>query len=209
MAYREVKLDERGLDFVLGHLRGANRLCDGLSRAVETASGHVFTAVPDDAKADHIYDFEIGGLLPENLDMSRGVHHGLGSLMQVADLAVLRANLILETLSAYPEAVCLCDDFNPRWSEGIARSTPNAFGVGDETYHLLTAQSGIEVIANTLRFTDTVWHGVAAICLQHLHRPPSRKVEPEALADCALSVVELTCTAYDREGFIGWRRYDR
>ena len=126
--------------------------------------------------------------------------------MQVADLAVLRATFTLETLDAHPGAICLCDDFNPRWSEEIARSTPHAFGVGEETYHLLTARSGLEVVVDTLRFTDTVWHGVAAVCGQSIHLPPDRNVAPEALADCARSVIQLTCTAYDREGFVAWRR---
>jgi hypothetical protein len=104
-------------------------------------------------------------------------------------------------------SLCLCDDFNPRWSEQTARANHDAFGVDEETtYHLLTAQSGLEAIADRLRFTDTVWHGAAAVCLKRLHLPLDRNVDPDALADCALSVVELTCTACDREGFVAWGR---
>ena len=211
MAHRQVELDERGLDYVLGHLRGVNCLCDGLARVVEKVPGRVFTAIPSHADADGIYNFELGGLLPANLDMSQAVSlgPGRGTLTPVAGLAIVRASLILETLVANPRAVCLCDDFNPRWSDDTARSTPDAFGVGEETYHLLTARSGLEVIADTLRFTDTVWHGVAAVCLNPLRIPPDRNVGQDTLANCAQSVVELTCTAYDREGFVTWRRNER
>ncbi len=105
----------------------------------------------------------------------------------------------------HPAEIFLCDDFNPRWSEELERSSAGAFGVGEETYHLLTARSGFEVVVDTLRFPDTVWHGVAAVCGQPIDFPPDRNVDPDALADCARSVMLLTCTAYDRESFVGWR----
>jgi len=56
----------------------------------------------------------------------------------------------------------------------------------------LTERSGLDAIVDTLRFTDTVWHGVAAVRLKHLHLSPDRNVDPDALSDSALSVVELT-----------------
>lgn len=90
MAYRQVDLDRRGLDYVLRHLRGVNRLCDGLVRVVETVQGQVFTILPDDTHADRIYDFERGGMLRENLDMARAIPigDGQGVLAPVADLAI-------------------------------------------------------------------------------------------------------------------------
>ena len=206
MAHRRIDLDDRGRDYVLEHLRNVNYLCRQLAAVVERVDGRTYTLVPDDADVAHIYDFERGGLLRENLDPSRAIYLGPGQgvLMPVADLASLRGGLILQTLNAHPGGVCLCDDVNPTWNSAVALSTPDAFGVGDETYHLLTAASGLETIVDTISFTDAVWHGVAAICRSGLQPSPDRSVEPEALAECAQSVVQLSCTAYDREGFVVW-----
>lgn len=211
MAHRQVDLDQRGRDYVLAHLRGVNRLCDGLARAVEGVGGHVFTVVPDDVTADRVYDFATGGLLSENRDIARAaaLGPGRGSLMSVANLETLRAARTLDALVAHPGAVCLCDHVQSRWGEEAVGPGSNAFGVGDETYHLLTAQSGLEVITDTLRSGDALWHGVAAVCLKPIHVPAERTVDPDALTACALSALELTCTAYDGEGFLTWIRNDR
>jgi hypothetical protein len=211
VAIRWIELDRRGLEYIFEHLRGVNRLCTELLGVVERDDGTVFTLIPDDFDDHRAYDFEAGGLLEENLDWSRAVSlgSGQGTLMPVADLAAERASLILDSLNEHRGAVCICDDFNPRWSEEIARSAPTAFGVGNETYHRLSVQDGLDRVTDTLRMADAVWHGVAAVCRRSLLVPQGRNVEPHDLAQCAASVVELSCTAYDREGFVAWRRSDR
>ncbi|HEY5071239.1 MAG TPA: hypothetical protein VII63_04325 [Caulobacteraceae bacterium] len=211
MAHREVDLDERGLAYVLEHLRGVNILCEGLARAVEASRGRVFTLIPAQSDVTAVYDFGRGGLLAENFEFSRAVSlgPGQGSLMPVASLLNLRASMTLEALTAHRGAVCLCDDFNPKWPEEADLASTTVFGVGKETYHLLTAQSGFDTIADTLGWTDTVWHGVAAICTKALNMPPCREVTEADLLACASSVTEMSCTAYDREGFVVWRLSDR
>jgi hypothetical protein len=208
VSLREVELDKRGLEYVVDHLRGVNALCTTLLSVVEGTRGRVFTMLPDDADDVRAHDFASGGLLKANRDFSRAISlgPGRGSLMAVVDLAEVRAGLILDGLAANPGSVCLCDDYNPRWSDAIAREPSTAFGVGDETYHLLTTASGLGAITDTLRMTDTVWHSVAAVCLGGLRIPSDRSVDVGDLERCAVSVVEITCTAYDREGFVAWRR---
>jgi len=208
MYLRKVELDHRGHDYVVNHLRDVNGLCDALAEVVQNEGGRVFTFVPHDVTEDRIYAFERGGLLRENFNFSNGapLGPGQGFLVPVADLADIRANVIMEELNAHRGAICLCDDFNPRWSEDVARSTADTFGVGEETYHLLTPTSGIDAIAQTLRFTDTIWHGTAAVCAAKLEISPQRTASKSALSACARTVLQLTCTAYRREGFVVWRR---
>ena len=208
MVLREIDLDQRGLAYVLDHLRGVNTLCDALARVVEQHAGRVFTVAPSDTDLARIHTFKAGGLLAENLDLSRAIAlgPGQGSLTPVASLVDVRAGMVVDSLKAHPGSVCICDDFNPTWPDGVWREGETAFGVGAETYHLLTLEQGFEVIANTLDWTDTVWHGVAAVCRQGLSVPASREVIAPALQACAASVMELSCTAYDREGFVVWRR---
>ena len=208
MTLKRVDLGDRGLEYVLEHLRGVNRLCEGLAEAVAAGQGQVFTLVPTGVDESAVFNLTSGGLLAENRDFSRAIPlaDGQGSLTPVASLLETRARMTLEALNAHPGAICICDDFNPRWSDQTARENPFAFGVSSETYHLLTARNDVAEVTLVLGACDTVWHGVAAVCLTGLSPLPGRETSPNALAACAASVVELSCTAYDREGFVVWRR---
>ena len=208
MSLKRVDLGDRGLGYVLQHLRGVNRLCEGLAEAVAVGKGEVFTLVPAEMDESVVFNLTSGGLLAKNRDRSRAIPlaDGQGFMTPVASLVEMRARMTLETLNAHPGAICICDDFNPHWSDQTARQNPFAFGVGAETYHLLTARNGVDEVALVFGVTDTVWHGVAAVCLTELSPLPGREASADALAACAASVVELSCTAYDREGFVVWRR---
>jgi hypothetical protein len=208
MSLRKVDLGERGRTYVLDHLRGVNALCDALARLVESASGEVFTLIPPETDVARAYRFEQGGLLKENRDISRVVSLGAGqgSMMPVSSLVELRASISAQSLKANPGAICICDDFNPDWPSELALACPSAFGVGTQTYHLLDAESGLDLIAETMRMTDTVWHGAAAVCLVRPDISTFREASPDSLSRCASSAVEISCTAYDREGFVVWRK---
>ena len=208
MTLQRIELGEPGRAYVLEHLRGVNILCEALASTVDAVQGDVFTWIPTDANPAQAYEFKRGGLLTENLDISRRVQleSGKGSMLAVNTLVEERASATLEALKANAGSVCICDDINPVWGSKIALACPAAVGVGQETYHLLSAESGLDVIANTLSWTDTVWHGVAAVCRAGLKVSQDRTAAAKDLATCAASVIELTCTAYDREGFVVWRR---
>jgi hypothetical protein len=208
MDLREIDLDQRGFDYVLDHLRGVNTLCDALARVVEQHAGRVFTVAPIDTDLARAHAFKAGGLLAENHDLSKAIAlgPGQGSLMPVASLHDVRAAMIVASLEARPGAVCICDDFNPRWPDGASADCATAFGVDAETYHLLAADLGVDAIASTLGWSDTIWHGVAAVCRQDLSMPPDRTVTAQLMRQCASSVIELSCTAYDGEGFVVWKR---
>jgi hypothetical protein len=184
---RQIALDDRGLDYVREHLDGVNAFCSELLAVVEQVPGETFTFAPLNVMGERVYRFTEGGL-PS------------GSLLE------LRAERILELLDTDADACCIVDDFNPRWGDPCLEDSPTAFGVGEEVYHLLTAESGLELIATVIGEADTIWHGVAAVCTP----PPSDQTGAqstlEALRTCAKSVLEITCTAYDGEGFVVWKR---
>ena len=59
-------------------------------------------------------------------------------LVPKASLIDEQLKLLRETMINAAEAVCIVDDFNPRWSERSPHLGPNPFGVGEEVYYLLT-----------------------------------------------------------------------
>ncbi|NEX92280.1 hypothetical protein [Caulobacter sp. 17J65-9] len=203
-------LDQRGEACVREHLTGVNTLCTELLSVFESARGEVFTYAPTAVAGDWLYAFETGGMIAANRDLSRAIPvEGRGLLMPVETLIEARAEHILQRLKELPGGVCVIDDYNPRWGDPLHGGEATAFGVGEEVYHLVTAASGFDQIADVLGWGDTIWHGAAAICRPD-HEPTRAELSsPEGLRALARTAVEISCTAYDREGFVNWRRIDR
>jgi len=185
---RKVALDERGLDYVREHLSGVNLFCSALLAVIEQVPGETFTFMPLNVRGERAYRFAEGGL-------------GLGHAA-----AAVRAERIVNLLDEDADACCIIDDFDRRWGDRGLEDSPTAFGVGDEVYHLLGADSRIDQIAETLLAGDCGWHGVAAVCVPAPIETADDTSALAALGACARTVIELSCTAYDGEGFVVWRR---
>jgi len=202
-----VDLGARGLDYVREHLLGANSFCTALLAAVEAAPGKVSTLAPEGVSVDRLYRFTEGGLLPANLAPPRVVRLEDGSsLAEVVNLKVEQAAYLVSMMQTTPGAVCITDDFNPSWAEAQAEDDPEAFGVEDEVYRLFTSSEKPARLIRALNLGDTIWHGVAALCTEAPDLGDDRVATIEALQQAALSAFLLTCTAYDGEGFVVWRR---
>lgn len=186
-ALKKVVLDDRGLDYVREHLSGVNLFCSALLQVVEQTAGETFTFIPPEVRGERAYRFGEGGLG--------------GGAPEVA-----RAQRILDLLDVDADACCIVDDFDHRWGDPDLEDSTTAFGVGDEVYHLLNATSRIDQIAETLRHGDCLWHGVAAVCAPRPIETSDDMSALGALHECARSVIEISCTAYDGEGFVVWRR---
>jgi hypothetical protein len=78
------------------------------------------------------------------------------------------------------------------------------FACGDEADHLLTADMTQEAVADVLGHSGWLTV-VAALCARAPNVADNRASSGEIVA-CAETVLEVTCTAYDNEGFVRWRR---
>lgn len=198
-------LDVRGKEYVLAHLGDVNTFCSALLETVSREEGDVFTIAPATTPLEKLYKFEEGGLLPEHWSQAIVLPGGQGTLVPKASLRASHAQRVLESLSNLPGGVCIVDDFNPIWGEALHDLGPYAFGVGKEVYHLLTGSEDSEAVEQVLHDGDTIWHGLAAVCARAPIISVTRESTAEELQACAGTVVEITCTAYDGEGFVGWR----
>lgn len=191
-----IQLDARGLEYVREHLTGVNAFCTALAETILFTPGTVFTLAPQGAPQgvtlERLHRFTEGGLIAANRD-------GGG-------LKIEQAAYLLSLLREDPERVCIIDDFEPSWAQAQLTSAPEAFGADDDVYHLFTVESSPEDVLAALVRGDTGWHGVAAVCAQELELDEARIAEVEALQAVAASVIALTCTAYDGEGFVAWAR---
>jgi hypothetical protein len=177
-----------------------------LLQVVIAEDGEAFTLAPRGASEERLRQFDRGGLLPENSERAAAVVLPDGSmLVPVVSLIRQQVKLLRGAMMVAPGAVCIADDFNPRWSGRAAHLGPTAFGVGEEVYHLVTADCGEEEFVAAVSRSNTIWHGVAAVCRASPALDRSRRASPTELVRCAASVLLMTCTAYDGEGFVAWR----
>lgn len=200
-------LGDAGLAYVREHLADANSFCAALLQAVIIEPGAVFTLAPLGIPEDRLRQFDQGGLLPENSEGAGAVSLPDGStLVPVISLIEQQTKLLREAMAAAPGAICIVDDFNPRWSDQAPYLGQTAFGVGEEVYHLIAADHSEEAFITAISRGNNIWHGVAAVCRASLTLDRSHELSLSGLKRCAASALLITCTAYDGEGFVAWRR---
>jgi hypothetical protein len=200
-------LGDAGLAYVREHLADTNLLCSALLEIVTNDLGDVFTVAPPGTTQLRLNQFTCGGLLPENLEGIGAVCIlGHGTFVSVNSLIEDQTKLLRRTMLATPGATCIVDDFNPRWSDQPPPIGPGLFGIGEEVYHLITRDHSDEDLTAAVACGNTLWHGVAAVCGDAPSLSGSRESNPAEIHRCATSAVLLTCTAYDGEGFVAWRR---
>ena len=110
--------------------------------------------------------------------------------------------------------VCIVDDFDAQW-DALETGADTAFGAGEEVYHLLTRSHDEARFAEILSKTHIVWHGVACITAYAPERDEDGEASHDDLRAAAYAATAITCSAYNGEGFVAWRRtahadrYDR
>ena len=200
-------LGEVGRAYVREHLGDTNAFCAALLETFSSEPGVVFTLAPVGVPLDRLAEFERGGLLPKNSSGADTVSLPDGStLSPIASLIAEQTKLLRDTMLAASGSVCIVDDFNPRWGDQASCLGPTAFGVDEEVYHLLTPGHREDDFLTTVSKGNTIWHGVAAVCRVSPRLDSARASTPSELKECAASALLITCTAYDGEGFVAWRR---
>lgn len=198
------KLGEAGRAYVRGHLEAGNALCCSLLDVMWAAPGEVSTFAPIDTSVDRLYKFAVGGLLEENVETTV---HRVSNMVAVTSLKGEQARLLQKECEQVAGSVCIVDDVNPSWTElSASRRLGTEFGVGEDVYHLLTAFHDEQAFIAALNASDTIWHGLAAVCVAPLWLGAARTSTRDSLQKCVHSVTMITCTAYDGEGFVMWRR---
>lgn len=204
-ALQTFDLGERGLAHLRQYLTGVNTLCSALSEILDV--GKVFTIAPAGTSLERLYEFEAGGLLQENLDPPNVTRLKDGStLAPTLALTDEQVTLLHQSMLAAPGAVLLVEDCVRRWSADQAYLEPSAFRVDDEVYHLVPPGASSDEIDNALRIAHLPWHGVEAVCTAPPELSVERECTPDALRRTALSAPLFTCSAYDGEGFLAWRK---
>ncbi|MEZ5920802.1 MAG: hypothetical protein R3C60_05565 [Parvularculaceae bacterium] len=203
----EYMLGDEGRTYIREHLSGVNTFCTALLQTFIHEPGEIFTLAPVEISPARLIDFECGGLLSYGSVNSYSVMLPDGSRMSpIPSLKIEQAFILRrETLRSLSGA-CILDDTNPEWGEKYFRPEPTAFGLRKEVYQLLTAEHSDENFLDAIRRTNTLWHNTAAVCATPPKLNKSRETTEEIIKECAATAALITCTAYDGEGFVAWRR---
>lgn len=199
LALRTFELDERARDFVREQLDWPTAFCETLLELV--GSGSVFTRAPEGAPVERLYAFAEGGLLATDWSKRVVLEDG-SSLVPIPNLQEDRAALIRAEMERV-SGVLIADEVNPRWPDYAEHAGPTAFGVAKDVFHLATMADDVGA---ALLMGSYVWHGIAAVCPAPLVISLDRQASVDDLRASARSATLVTCTAYDGEGYVVWKR---
>ncbi|MDZ4691622.1 hypothetical protein [Terricaulis sp.] len=180
--------------------------CDALADLVRTKAGKVVTNLPIGLGHEQVHAFESGGVLPSNPDPSGILHLPDGSAMlpieSVFDeeFARLRARL----LSAPNLACVVVDPQSRRGDPCLDENWETMFYAGDGVYQLVTSATSDELAERALNAAPH-WADLIVLSSAPPKLSAERSVDPTDLKACAEAALEITCSAYDGEGYITWR----
>jgi hypothetical protein len=182
-------------------------LSTALDVQLASALGRTWTLAPSETSPDHLYQFQRGGLLPENLDLSRAADVGDGSMMAIHSLKDEERVFLRNLLNEQTGSVCLIVD--PLLKRGDPSITDfyatTAIYAADQVFHVVDATTDEETLACSLTAAP-FWMdlrmvtGLPPECRLH------REVANSDLVASASAVTAISCSAYDGEGFVVWQR---
>jgi hypothetical protein len=180
--------------------------CAGLDEVIASRSGRAWTMAPTNTPLDRLYQFEWGGLLPENLDMSRGVATSGGVLVPIESVIDEERALVRTLLSGEPGRACIVVDTllikgDGRISEFYADT---AFFVGTAVFHAIDGVSSERSVEYALA-ASPFWIDLRVVTLAPPKIEPDRESTTDELRKSAAAAIAISCSAYDGEGFVVWQ----
>jgi hypothetical protein len=211
---RRFDLDARGADYVRKRVNDLTEygealkaLCNPLDALIGTAPGQTWTLAPPNTPADQLYQFEWGGLLAENLDMSRAIDVGGSTMMAIESLQEEERALLLALMREETGRACILADPIPNRDDPCVDEyyTRAAAFLGDKMFHIVDAASEDDAVE--LAFAASpFWTDLHIVTTAPPKIDTERNVTAEALSRSASAAIAISCSAYDGEGFVIWRR---
>lgn len=207
-------LDDRGVAHVRERLTdlcgysspSLEAFCLALRSVIDNEKSRVWTVAPPETRPERLYRFAEGGLLPENLDMSRAVDVGGSTMMAVESLREEEVARVCATLQKSPDLVGVIVDPMPRRGDPLgANYAQTIFYVDDTLYHLIDGRTPYEAVDLAMS-ASPFWSNLVVLSSSTPQIDAQRTTSEDELGRCAAAAVEIQCSAYDGEGFVVWRR---
>lgn len=208
----QVELDGRGLVYVQrriadlgGYSEPMAALCSRLGALLSGRPGVVSALAPASASEQRLYAFEEGGLLPENLEMSRAIKAGGGVLLEIVSLNDEFAAALASALRNDPALAAITVDANVRRDDPtLSAFAETTFFVGDSVFHRIDGRTSPDGLMRALS-ASPIWENLVVVTSAAPDLDEARNADEAALANAASCAREITISAYDGESFLTWR----
>ncbi len=201
----EISLDrDVAHPYVIEQLRDGNTLAQILLQKILFDKGRYFALLHPSANKNKIYDFQSGGILPQNSLEPVTFGGKLYPGRKKAHSALQLAEYLKHATT--PKLCCYFEDILHRREDPIA----SEFKVNTLYYHeepylfLQSAHFSVEQAIKIIHYTDAQWHYMNIVSEE---KPGSDlDITDEKIQKIALGTTCIVLGAYDMEGFVVWEK---
>lgn len=188
-------LFDRTYEYFIDHIKDGNTLSKTVVQNVDFRNGVFFTFLPENANIDRLYEFQYGGIIPQNISQpsTQGVTPRNAFTQFIAKYLKKTGNpsVIFEDLLAEPQYKYLKDE-----------PIPLAFKE-KEVYYVLKPGASEELMYRGTGTAENFWH---YLCVFTLHWEYSELLSEENFNTIYKNLQYIVTSAYDGESYIFWKK---
>lgn len=195
------------LDYFTSKLTDVNALSTTLVDSLDFHSGVFFTLLPKTPNLDNLYEFERGGILPQNAPVKYST--GEGSFTIIPSTKEEVGEFISQEIHYDKNLVCVLDDISRTPNDPgleIFYQKNSLFRFGEELYYTSNIDNvSPEFVLELLLQSFTFWHTLGIVT----KFPDMRRdqiLSKEILVSICKEAKLAFIGAYDGEGYIFWER---
>ncbi|MFI0436150.1 MAG: hypothetical protein ACH350_10605 [Parachlamydiaceae bacterium] len=199
---------ENALEYVKNDLDDVNVLSKELLKLLNFKNGYFFTMLPSRAKFKEIYNFKVGGILPQNpikeyyvdgIKSNYSVKNSINNELSFLILNEMKKNFDLSfvvdkvTGTANNVYYYTFSDCNPLF-------------YNEEVYFLLNkVNASAEVICKCLQASTSFWHSLSIFTMADLVNV-KKTFTLEQIKEICVKTELIMVGAYDGEGYVFWEK---
>ncbi|MCB1106854.1 MAG: hypothetical protein KDK76_02015 [Chlamydiia bacterium] len=210
------KLCRHQLDFHLTfayfeeNLEGSNALCSKLLELINFQNGSFFNLLPTDADLTNQYEFEQGGILPQNPEEEYFIDGKKSTYVRIPTIKNELSAFIFKEISKHSFS-CIFDDVNTTYKETTETHCPlfksNGLYLEREVYYIIQKSNVcVKNIKNCLEESNAIWHSLCVLTRTNFDDIINKKLTHEKLNELCQNAHIIILGAYDGEGYVFWEK---
>lgn len=212
--YREIQLGGRANAYIREYLARGNTLAMHLLQQQDLGQGEVTTYLPSDISIEEAMRFTTGGkiqVLTRSAHFLEGSDGSMWKVDPIPNTDSYLADVIQAFLEETQDRVCIFEDATSKPNDPVlSPSDERILVLQEEVYYVLFGRSASEeVIRQTIRDANSIWHFVCAMISfqsSEMSFCERRQITSHELQVLAKGTEKLVVGAYDGEGYLVWSR---
>lgn len=191
--------------YCLEYLKDGNALAQQILKILSFKKGDFFAFTAQSANTKKIYQFQSGGILPQNpleiMTFNEGEYPARKQANSVEELS----QYLCELFRNSPKSSCVFEDVIQIKSDPhITNDEAEIAYLGNEVYYYLSGKDfSFEKGSHLIRQVDAQWYFMGVVTTEDIHRYRGT-FTLEAIQNIASKITHLIIGAYDMEGYICW-----